>query len=262
MRTDAETACASWPAGHARTCVLAASPGKYPTASSYADAVTWSLPTCSPRVGSDRQGHLTLDRDRSRMHQHPDAHPAATGAAAGARAPAAHGSTGDILDADTAQAFNAAVRTAFELGEGTVSFGIRPGHASVVSPLCEVRLEGCWLGEVDGFAVSGAHGRAVGADRTVAGLELWAARSTVGEHRRVVEGITYRFRTGIPWRDQPRDHLPRRSYALAASSPGFGYWKMHPNRNRRLTRPGVSGGDSGFHDISHLATKVCRSIAS
>ena len=171
------------------------------------------------------------------MHQHPDAHPAATGAAAGARAPAAHGSTGDILDADTAQAFNAAVRTAFELGEGTVSFGIRPGHASVVSPLCEVRLEGCWLGEVDGFAVSGAHGRAVGADRTVAGLELWAARSTVGEHRRVVEGITYRFRTGIPWRDQPRDHLPRRSYALAASSPGFGYWKMHPNRKSTADSP-------------------------
>ena len=26
-----------------------------------------------------------------------------------------------------------------------------------------------------------------------------------GEHRKVVEGIVYRYRTGIPWRDLPRE---------------------------------------------------------
>ena len=28
-----------------------------------------------------------------------------------------------------------------------------------------------------------------------------------GAHRRVVEGIAYRFRTGIPWRDLPREQF-------------------------------------------------------
>ena len=51
--------------------------------------------------------------------------PTATSTATEAPAPAAQGSTGDILDADTAQALNGAVRTAFELGEATVGFGIR-----------------------------------------------------------------------------------------------------------------------------------------
>ena len=29
-----------------------------------------------------------------------------------------------------------------------------------------------------------------------------------GEHRRVVEGIAYRYRTGIPWRDLPEIYGP------------------------------------------------------
>ena len=56
----------------------------------------------------------------------PTPDPTATSTATEAPAPAAQGSTGDILDADTAQALNGAVRTAFELGEATVGFGIRP----------------------------------------------------------------------------------------------------------------------------------------
>jgi len=40
-----------------------------------------------------------------------------------------------------------------------------------------------------------------------------------GEHRRVVEGIAYRFRTGIPWRDLPRDV--------------FGPWQTVWKRHRR-----------------------------
>lgn len=69
------------------------------------------------------------------MHQHPDAHPhhdqhrrgsaVSFASASETPAPAAQGSTGDILDADTAQALNGAARTAFELGEATVGFGIR-----------------------------------------------------------------------------------------------------------------------------------------
>lgn len=55
-----------------------------------------------------------------------EAAPSASASASETPAPAAQGSTGDILDADTAQALNGAVRTAFELGEATVGFGIRP----------------------------------------------------------------------------------------------------------------------------------------
>ena len=38
-----------------------------------------------------------------------------------------------------------------------------------------------------------------------------------GDHRTVVEGIAYRYRTGIPWRDQPRE----------AVGPWQTVWKRH-----------------------------------
>jgi transposase len=46
-----------------------------------------------------------------------------------------------------------------------------------------------------------------------------------GEHRRVVEGIAYRFRTGIPWRDLPRDV--------------FGPWQTVWKRHRRYAGDGT-----------------------
>ena len=45
-----------------------------------------------------------------------------------------------------------------------------------------------------------------------------------GENRRVVEGIIYRYRTGIPWRD-----LPER----------FGPWQTVWKRHRRLAGDGT-----------------------
>jgi transposase len=57
-------------------------------------------------------------------------------------------------------------------------------------------------------------------DRRVISDETWAVvapllPSTTGkrggqyrEHRRVVEGIVHRFRTGCPWRDVPREYGP------------------------------------------------------
>lgn len=46
-----------------------------------------------------------------------------------------------------------------------------------------------------------------------------------GEHRRVVEGIVYRYRTGIPWRDLPRDV--------------FGPWQTVWKRHRRYAGDGT-----------------------
>ncbi len=46
-----------------------------------------------------------------------------------------------------------------------------------------------------------------------------------GDHRRVVEGIVYRFRTGIPWRDLPRDT--------------FGPWQTVWKRHRRYAGDGT-----------------------
>ncbi len=46
-----------------------------------------------------------------------------------------------------------------------------------------------------------------------------------GEHRRVVEGIAYRYRTGIPWRDLPRDQ--------------FGPWQTVWKRHRRYAGDGT-----------------------
>lgn len=46
-----------------------------------------------------------------------------------------------------------------------------------------------------------------------------------GDNRRVVEGIAYRFRTGIPWRDLPREQ--------------FGPWQTVWKRHRRLAGDGT-----------------------
>ena len=46
-----------------------------------------------------------------------------------------------------------------------------------------------------------------------------------GDSRRVVEGIVYRYRTGIPWRDLPRDV--------------FGPWQTVWKRHRRLAGDGT-----------------------
>ncbi|WP_372514182.1 transposase, partial [Mycobacterium interjectum] len=48
--------------------------------------------------------------------------------------------------------------------------------------------------------------------------------------RRVVEGIIYRYRTGVPWRDLPRSEFGRGrrcGNAIAVTprtAPGTGYW--------------------------------------
>ena len=46
-----------------------------------------------------------------------------------------------------------------------------------------------------------------------------------GEHRRVVEGIAFRYRTGIPWRDLPREQ--------------FGPWQTVWKRHRRYAADGT-----------------------
>lgn len=46
-----------------------------------------------------------------------------------------------------------------------------------------------------------------------------------GDHRRVVEGIAYRYRTGIPWRDLPREQ--------------FGPWQTVWKRHRRFSGDGT-----------------------
>ena len=46
-----------------------------------------------------------------------------------------------------------------------------------------------------------------------------------GEHRRVVEGIAYRYRTGVPWRDLPRAQ--------------FGPWQTVWKRHRRYAADGT-----------------------
>lgn len=45
------------------------------------------------------------------------------------------------------------------------------------------------------------------------------------DHRTVVEGIIYRYRTGIPWRDLPRDP--------------FGSWRTVWKRHHRFTQDGT-----------------------
>ncbi|MCV7532386.1 IS5 family transposase [Micrococcus luteus] len=46
-----------------------------------------------------------------------------------------------------------------------------------------------------------------------------------GEHRRVVEGIAYRYQTGVPWRDLPREQ--------------FGPWQTVWKRHRRYAADGT-----------------------
>ena len=46
-----------------------------------------------------------------------------------------------------------------------------------------------------------------------------------GDHRRVVEGIAYRYRTGVPWRDLPRAQ--------------FGPWQTVWKRHRRYAVDGT-----------------------
>lgn len=46
-----------------------------------------------------------------------------------------------------------------------------------------------------------------------------------GDNRRVVEGIAYRYRTGIPWRDLPREE--------------FGPWQTVWKRHRRYAADGT-----------------------
>ena len=46
-----------------------------------------------------------------------------------------------------------------------------------------------------------------------------------GEHRKVVEGIAYRYRTGIPWRDLPREE--------------YGPWQTVWKRHRRYAEDGT-----------------------
>ena len=46
-----------------------------------------------------------------------------------------------------------------------------------------------------------------------------------GDNRRVVEGIVYRYRTGIPWRDLPREQ--------------FGPWQTVWKRHRRYAADGT-----------------------
>ncbi len=46
-----------------------------------------------------------------------------------------------------------------------------------------------------------------------------------GEHRKVVEGIAYRYRTGIPWRDLPREE--------------YGPWQTVWKRHRRYAADGT-----------------------
>jgi transposase len=46
-----------------------------------------------------------------------------------------------------------------------------------------------------------------------------------GDNRRVVEGIVYRYRTAIPWRDLPREK--------------FGSWKTVWKRHRRYAQDGT-----------------------
>jgi transposase len=51
------------------------------------------------------------------------------------------------------------------------------------------------------------------------------ARSPITDHRRIVEGIVYRYRTGIPWRDPPRE--------------AFGPWRTVWKRRRRWAADGT-----------------------
>ncbi|MET3974819.1 transposase [Cellulosimicrobium sp. 4261] len=46
-----------------------------------------------------------------------------------------------------------------------------------------------------------------------------------GDHRTVVEGIAYRYRTGIPWRDLPRE--------------AFGPWQTVWKRHKRFSDDGT-----------------------
>lgn len=65
-----------------------------------------------------------------------------------------------------------------------------------------------------------------------------------GDNRRVVEGIVYRYRTGIPWRDLPREK--------------FGSWKTVWKRHRRYAR--TAPGTGAFRRCSRRRTPRARSI--
>jgi transposase len=65
----------------------------------------------------------------------------------------------------------------------------------------------------------------VGADRAVVAVERGSAGHPFGDDRKVVEGIVYRYRTGIPWRDLPRDV--------------FGPWQTVSKRHRRYAGDGT-----------------------
>ncbi len=56
-----------------------------------------------------------------------------------------------------------------------------------------------------------------------------------GDHRRIVEGIAYRYRAGIPWRDLPRDV--------------FGPWQTVWKRHRRY-----AGDGTWDRVLAHLLT--------
>ena len=64
----------------------------------------------------------------------------------------------------------------------------------------------------------------VGSDRAVAAVERGASGAPVGDNRRVVEGIVYRYRTGMPWRDLPGE---------------FGPWQTVWKRHRRYAADGT-----------------------
>jgi len=56
-------------------------------------------------------------------------------------------------------------------------------------------------------------------------LASYKGGSPFADHRTMVEGIVYRYRTGIPWRDLPRER--------------FGPWQTVWKRHRRFTGDGT-----------------------
>jgi transposase len=78
----------------------------------------------------------------------------------------------------------------------------------------------CW-GHV---SYSGLDRRAVGADLTVDAVVGWKPGKPFRDHRQVTEGIIYRYRTGVSWRDLPAE---------------FGPWQTVWKRHRRLAGDGT-----------------------
>lgn len=65
----------------------------------------------------------------------------------------------------------------------------------------------------------------MGADPAASALERWPAGRPFRNSRQIVEGIIYRYRTGIPWRDLPRER--------------FGPWQTVWKRHRRYAADGT-----------------------